>query len=151
MTTPFSIRILAWHEAMPLAQPVRLKVFVEEQGVPVGLEWDQWDEASDHAIAFDAQGDAIGTARLLPDGRIGRMAVLREWRNHGAGAALLEAMLERARQRGMIRVSLNAQTQAAGFYRRFGFVESGKVFMEADIPHVTMQRTLSPATIRSGS
>jgi predicted GNAT family N-acyltransferase len=146
MTTPFSIRILAWPEAQPLARPVRLKVFVEEQRVPVELEWDEWDEPSDHAIAFDAQGNAIGTARLLPDGRIGRMAVLKTWRGQGVGAALLEAMLEQARQRGMMRVSLHAQTQAAGFYQRFGFVECGETFMEADIPHVTMQRMLSLAT-----
>src|SRR5216117_3712789 len=74
---------------------------------------------------------AIGTARLLPDGRIGRMAVLVEWRGQGVGAALLEALLALAHERSMPCVMLHAQTHAAGFYRRFGFNERGGEFLEA--------------------
>ena len=149
MKTPFSIRMLAWLDAKPMARPIRVKVFVEEQGVPVDLEWDEWDESSDHALALDTQGNAVGTARLLLDGRIGRMAVLKEWRGKGAGAALLEMLLEQARLRGMTFVSLHAQTQATGFYRRFGFVEHGQVFLEAGIPHITMQRKFSATPVRN--
>src|SRR5580765_3765342 len=110
---PFAIRILAWPEALPLARPVREKVFIEEQRVPRELEWDEWDGPSDHAVACEVKGRPIGTARLLPDGRIGRMAVLREWRRRGVGAALMEALLRQARGRSLPRVSLHAQTQAA--------------------------------------
>jgi predicted GNAT family N-acyltransferase len=145
MAAPFTIRILAWSEALPLARPVREAVFIDEQGVPREEEWDEWDEPSDHAVARDASGQAIGTARLLPDGRIGRMAVLREWRGRGVGAALLQAMLERARERSMPLATLHAQTHAAGFYLRFGFSERGAVFFEAGIPHVEMTLELSPA------
>jgi len=139
----FTIRVLAWPEALALARPVREAVFIVEQRVPRELEWDEWDDPSEHAVACDAQGRAIGTARLLPDGRIGRMAVLREWRGRGVGAGLLEALLGRARERSMPRVSLHAQTHAAGFYRRFGFSERGGEFSEAGIPHVEMALELS--------
>ena len=145
MSPAFAIRILPWSEALPLARPVREKVFVEEQGVPRELEWDEWDERSEHAVAHDSKGRAIGTARLLPDGRIGRMAVLVEWRRRGVGTALLGALIALARERSMRRVTLHAQTHAAGFYRRFGFSERGGEFSEAGIPHVEMALELSPA------
>ncbi len=145
MSPAFAIRILPWSEALPLARPVREKVFVEEQGVPRELEWDEGDERCEHAVACDSKGRAIGTARLLPEGRIGRMAVLVEWRRRGVGAALLGALIALARERSMPRVTLHAQTHAAGFYRRFGFSERGGEFSEAGIPHVEMALELSPA------
>jgi len=144
MPAQFTVRIMAWRDALPLARPVREKVFIEEQKVPRELEWDEWDERCDHALARDAGGNPIGTARLLPDGRIGRMAVLKEWRRKGVGGALLVALLERARSRRMARSVLHAQTQAAGFYRRFGFSERGGEFLEAGIPHVAMTLELLP-------
>src|SRR5262249_24272228 len=136
MPAPFTIRIMIWQEALPLARPVRERVCIDEQSVPRELEWAAWDEASAHAVALDQDGKPIGTARLLPDGRIGRMAGLREWRGKRVGAALLAAMLERARERAIPRALLHAQIQAAGFYRRFGFSERGEEFLEAGIPHV---------------
>jgi len=147
MSEPFTIRILPWYDALPLARPVRERVFVEEQGVSRELEWDEWDARSDHALACDLVGRPIGTARLLPDGRIGRMAVLREWRRRGVGAALMEAMLDQARGRALARVTLHAQTHATGFYRRFGFSERGGEFLEAGIPHVEMRLELPPAPL----
>lgn len=143
MSPAFTVRILSWPEALPLARPVREKVFIGEQKVPRELEWDEWDERCDHAVACDAHGLAIGTARLAPGGKLGRMAVLREWRGLGVGAALLEALLGRARERSLARVTLHAQTQAAGFYRRFGFSERGGEFLEAGIPHLEMSLELS--------
>ncbi len=145
MSPAFAIRILPWSEALPLARPVREKVFVEEQRVPRELEWDEWDERCEHALACDSKGRAIGTARLMPEGRIGRMAVIVEWRRRGVGAALLGALIALARERSMPRVTLHAQTHAAGFYRRFGFSERGGEFSEAGIPHVEMALELSPA------
>lgn len=144
MPAQFTVRIMIWRDALPLARRVREKVFIEEQKVPRELEWDEWDERSDHALACDPGGNPIGTARLLPEGRIGRMAVLKEWRQKGVGGALLLALLERARGRSMTRSVLHAQTQAAGFYRRFGFSERGEEFLEAGIPHVEMTLELFP-------
>jgi predicted GNAT family N-acyltransferase len=136
----FSVRIMPWSAARADARRIRETVFVAEQGVPLEIELDEWDARSEHAIAYDAGGAAIATGRLLPDGHIGRMAVLREWRGKGVGGRLLAALIERARERGMRRLALNAQTHAAPFYARFGFVVLGGEFMEAGIPHVAMVR-----------
>jgi predicted GNAT family N-acyltransferase len=141
----FSIRICNWDEACLDARRIRELVFVREQGVPLELEWDDQDEHCDHALAYAADGSAVATGRLLPDGHIGRMAVLKEWRGRGVGAVVLQALIEQARQRGHASVRLNAQTYAAGFYRRFGFDVSGSEFMDAGIPHLPMRRELTTA------
>jgi len=91
---------------------------------------------------LSAQGGAIGCGRLSQDAHIGRMAVLREWRGRKVGTALLEALLDGARSRSYAEVELSAQVQALPFYRRFGFVEEGEVFMDADMPHRKMRLLL---------
>ncbi|MDK9704825.1 MAG: GNAT family N-acetyltransferase [Sulfuritalea sp.] len=125
---------------MAQARQVRDAVFVDEQKVSRDIEWDEHDASSRHVVACDSDGGAIGTGRLLPEGHIGRMAVLADWRGKGVGRALLERLLEEARLQGREHLALHAQTQAGGFYRRFGFVEEGPEFMEAGIPHRTMVR-----------
>jgi predicted GNAT family N-acyltransferase len=137
-----SIRILPWRDARAEAQRIREAVFVFEQGVPAEIELDEWDERCEHALAYDAAGHAIGTGRLLPDGHVGRMAVVRAARGQGVGGLLLEALVARARTLGMRRVALNAQTHAVPFYARFGFAVEGEEFVEASIPHVAMTRDL---------
>jgi predicted GNAT family N-acyltransferase len=124
------------------AARIRFTVFVEEQRVPSEMELDEWDAPSLHALARDRSGSAIGTARLLPDGHIGRMAVLREARGSGAGSALLQTLMRAARERGDREVMLNAQTHALPFYRRFGFVEEGGEYDDAGIAHIAMRRPL---------
>lgn len=142
MSSDYSVRILSWAEARDMACRVRFAVFVNEQHVPPDIELDEWDERSDHALVTDDAGSPIATGRLLPDGHIGRMAVLQAWRGRGVGAAVLKALLARASERGARRALLNAQTQARGFYARFGFRQVGSEFMEAGIPHVAMERLL---------
>jgi len=136
------VQLMSWHEAQPVAAPIRFAIFVDEQNVPAGIELDDMDEKSLHAVAFDEAGKAIGTGRLLPEGKIGRMAVVREWRRRGVGADLLEALLDEARRRGLAEVTLSAQLQAAEFYRAHGFVAEGKVYEEAGILHQAMRRSL---------
>jgi predicted GNAT family N-acyltransferase len=143
MPLPFAIRVLGWNDAAALARPVREEVFVAEQGVPLEMEWDEHDARGRHAVAVDAAGAAIGTARLLPEGRIGRMAVRKAWRGKGVGAALMRALLGAARDAGMTAITLHAQTHAAGFYRRFGFSARGGEFEEAGIAHVEMTLDLA--------
>jgi predicted GNAT family N-acyltransferase len=140
----FSVRLCDWSMARADAQRIRETVFVREQGVPLELEMDDRDARCDHALAYDQDGTPIGTGRLLPDGHIGRMAVLRAWRGKGAGALLLQALLTQAARRGHASVRLNAQLAAVGFYRRCGFAATGSQFMEAGIAHVAMERELSP-------
>lgn len=138
----FSIRLGNWDETRAEARPIRELVFVREQGVPLELEMDDQDAHCDHALACAADGSAVGTGRLLPDGHIGRMAVLKPWRGRGVGALLLLALIEQARVRQHRRICLNSQVYATGFYRRCGFEVSGPEFMDAGIPHLPMQRDL---------
>jgi predicted GNAT family N-acyltransferase len=142
VTHPISIRILPWPAAHADATRVREAVFVVEQRVPAEIELDEWDPRCDHALAFESGGGVVGTGRLLPDGHIGRMAVLREWRGQGVGGCILVALVERAAERGMTRLVLNAQTHAVPFYSRYGFAVFGDEFLEAGIPHVAMVRNL---------
>ncbi len=138
------LRLLDWRDAAPLVAPLRWRVFCVEQGVPRELELDEQDPLSLHAVAEDAAGEVIGTARLLPDGHVGRFAVTAAQRGRGIGARLLQALLAEAARRGHGRVELHAQLAAEGFYARYGFERTGSVFMEAGIAHATMARTLAP-------
>ena len=105
------------------------------------MEWDGFDAQSRHVVAI-ADGVPIGTGRLLPDGQIGRMAVLRQWRGQGAGSALLTGLMDIARTLGVQRVQLNAQVQALPFYLNHGFQVEGEEFEDAGIPHCRMWRSL---------
>jgi predicted GNAT family N-acyltransferase len=136
------IELRDWPAARDEAQRIRFTVFVEEQRVPPELEMDEHDPRCMHALAL-SDGKVIGTGRLLPDGHIGRMAVLREWRGKGAGRAMLDALVDAARRRGDLEVALNAQVQALGFYRNAGFSAVGPVYEEAGIPHQPMRMKLA--------
>lgn len=141
----FTIRVCGWSDAADTLRNVRHVVFVVEQRVPESLEWDGADAASLHALALDRRGDAIGCARLLPDGHIGRVAVVAPWRRRGVGSALLLRLVDEAGVRGHARVVLNAQVAAMPFYARHGFVASGDVFDEAGIAHRVMERRFAMA------
>ena len=136
------IELLPWEKAQSVAGPLRFAIFVDEQNVPPGIELDELDASCVHAIAYDVDGKAIGTGRLLPDGHIGRMAVVPEWRRRGVGAEILEALIAEARRRGRKEVVLSAQLQAAEFYRSAGFAAEGKVYEEAGILHQKMRKAL---------
>ncbi len=142
----FNIREADWPTDGNQLSNIRRIVFIVEQNVPKEEEWDGKDEDSWHWIATDQEDSPIGTARLLPDGQIGRMAVLHEYRQFGVGAALLEAAVEKGRHLGFENVYLNAQTHALGFYERGGFTidESQPEFMEAGIAHRRMTQVLMP-------
>lgn len=139
----FRVRTVDWAGEEAKLRAVRAAVFIVEQNIPEELEWDEFDAVSVHALAEDRQGVPIGCARLLPDGHIGRVAVLSDWRGQGVGAALLAHLIAFAQERGDARVLLNAQTQAMPFYARFGFEPTGEEFIEAGIPHQTMARMLA--------
>jgi predicted GNAT family N-acyltransferase len=136
------IELATWQEAQGAASRIRCAVFVKEQRVPLEMEMDELDAGCVHALAYSASGEAIGTGRLLPDGHIGRMAVLKSWRGRGAGGAILERLVEAARSRGDAEVVLSAQSHAIPFYRKHGFSTIGAEYDEAGIPHQEMRRTL---------
>lgn len=141
--TSFSVREASWLEAQPELREIRHRVFIEEQQVSVVLEWDGLDENAIHLLACNAEGLPIGCARILDDGAIGRMAVLKAWRGLGAGRALLDAAIASCRSRGYLDIRLSAQTHAISFYERAGFVVCSGEYLDAGIPHRDMHLKLS--------
>ncbi len=137
--TKHTIRLGDWATLGQDATAIRFEVFVDEQKVPAEIELDDMDAVCLHAVAYDEAGKAIGTGRLLPDGHIGRMAVRQPGRGTGVGGAILTLLMDKARARGDAAVVLNAQTVAAPFYARHGFVQLGEQFEEAGIAHVEMR------------
>lgn len=138
------VSVVTWDGHAEVLLGIRYRVFVDEQGVPAELEHDAHDSIAVHLLAVGADGAPLGTARLLPDGHIGRMAVLGEFRGRGVGTALLRAAVELAERRGDPLVKLNAQCSAVGFYARLGFTAEGDEFLDAGIPHRQMTRELNP-------
>lgn len=128
------------------AGALRRAVFVEEQNIPESLEWDAHDPVVLHAVARNRLGQVIATGRLLhaEDGvsHIGRMAVHRNLRSGGHGAAVVRVLEEAAQARGDREVALNAQRSAERFYARLGYAVHGEAFEEAGIPHIEMRRVL---------
>ncbi len=136
----YRLQLGSWDDLKSAAQAVRHEVFVVEQKVPLALEWDEMDALSLHAVVLDDEGAAVATGRLLPDAHIGRMAVCKALRGAGIGTMILQTLMREAELRGDHAVLLNAQTHAAPFYARHGFVREGEEFIEAGIPHICMRR-----------
>lgn len=136
-----SIRVADWCHDRDTLSHIRQKVFIKEQRVPADMEWDEFDETSTHYLV--TQDDlSVATARLKPDGQIGRMAVLPEFRNKGIGNELLKFVLIDADNQNIKKIYLHAQVKAISFYERQGFVTDGEVFYEAGIPHQVMRLTI---------
>ncbi|MFP5441419.1 MAG: GNAT family N-acetyltransferase [Gammaproteobacteria bacterium] len=135
------IRRTSWAQDRAPLSAIRRKVFIEEQHVPEDMEWDEFDDDSVHFLAED-NGTAVGCGRLLPSGQISRISVLEERRSEGIGRALLDAMINEARSRGLKEVFLHAQTHATSFYEGAGFLVDGGIFVEAGIPHRLMVKSL---------
>lgn len=140
----FNIREASWQTDKNTLSNLRRIVFIVEQNVPQEEEWDGLDDDAWHWLATDEQDRPIGTARLLPSGQIGRMAVLSEYRGRNIGRALLEQAVLKAQHLGFNNVYLNAQSHALGFYQGAGFEIAGEEFEEAGIAHFRMEQTLLP-------
>ncbi|MGW0612179.1 GNAT family N-acetyltransferase [Streptomyces sp. NPDC002788] len=134
---------------------VRKEVFVGEQGVPQDLEYDVYDAGAVHVLAVREDGVPLGTGRLLSGdaavaqtgtdpsvGSLGRLAVVSHARGLGVGVALVRAIEDAARVRGLTAVDLHAQTHALGFYERLGYEAYGQEYLEAGIAHRGMRRSL---------
>ena len=149
LSPPFVVRPVNWSASRDELRALRRAVFIEEQHVPEELEWNDGDERAYHVLATSMEGRPIGTGRLKLDGQIGRMAVAREWRGRGVGAAILRRLLELARKEGCSVVRLHAQIHALDFYARYGFVAVGGEFEEAGIAHRAMELRLEPEHVTS--
>ena len=133
------VRVADWQKDNADLRRIREAVFIAEQSVAPELEWDTEDADAVHFLAFE-RDYAIGTARLLPDGHIGRVSVLKDWRGLKVGDRLLQAVIVEAERRGLKRQMLSAQVHATAFYERPGFKVVSSEFLEAGIPHVDMVR-----------
>jgi predicted GNAT family N-acyltransferase len=136
-TSPVMVHVVAYAGEREAIRHIRDQVFVIEQGVPPELEHDDQDSRAVHVLAL-ADGLPVGTGRITPEGKIGRMAVLAAHRGHGTGGLILEALLSVARRTGLGRVFCFAQCRAIPFYGRRGFTAEGPVFLEAGIEHQRM-------------
>lgn len=133
---------VSWQDMEPHLRHIRAKVFIEEQNVPIELEWEDEDVDCIHLLV-KKDDNYIATARLLNTGQIGRMAVLRPFRRCGVGSAMLKKILSIAYSMNMKTVFLNAQVDAILFYKQHGFIEQGDVFDDAGIPHINMVMSLT--------
>ncbi len=136
------VLLATWEQDSAAIRAVRNAVFSVEQGISETLDFDGRDHDCVHVLARVGEGEIIGTARMLPDGHVGRIAVHKEWRGQGVGTRLVEHLTEVARDRGFAEIHLHSQVQAVAFYSRLEFEACGDMFMEAGIEHVLMVRTL---------
>ncbi|MFF4300641.1 GNAT family N-acetyltransferase [Streptomyces sp. NPDC001601] len=154
-TRAYTVRVAEDPADLEACFAVRKQVFVVEQCVPEDLEYDAYDPVAVHVLAVREDGVPLGTGRLLHGavaaaktggdpslGSLGRLAVSAEARGLGIGIALVRAIEEAARARGLTAVDLHAQTHALGFYERLGYEPYGTEYEEAGIPHRGMRRVL---------
>lgn len=131
----------SWQQLCQDAKQIRTQVFIQEQQICPQDEWDAQDASSTHFVAYKL-GMAMGTARLLADHHIGRVAILNRYRGLGAGKALIQYIIEFAKQQQRPMLHLSAQVHAIDFYAALGFVLEGEVYMDCGILHVDMQMQL---------
>ncbi|MET7699137.1 GNAT family N-acetyltransferase [Streptomyces sp. NPDC005485] len=155
MSSAFVVRVAEDAADREACFAVRKAVFVVEQRVPEDIEYDAYDAGALHVLAVREDGLPLGTGRLLYGeeaaaktggdlgvGSLGRLAVTRDARGLGVGVALVRAIEDAARARGLSAVDLHAQTHATGFYERLGYEAYGPEFPDAGIPHRAMRRAL---------
>ncbi len=145
MSNELKVEEVDWAQGQAALQAIREQVFVLEQGVPPAIEKDGNDEDAHHFLGT-LDDVPVACGRLQETGKISRMAVLPVHRGRDFGRQVLNAIIARGRSLGLPRLYLHAQAHAGGFYRKAGFVASGDIFDEADIPHMAMMMDLTKAT-----
>jgi hypothetical protein len=123
---------------------IRHRVFSVEQQVDPDIDFDGLDGLAIQVLA-SSEGIAVGTGRMLADGHIGRIAVLKEYRGKGIGSDIIQALVKQAREAGMTKVFLGSQVRAVPFYEKLGFSAAGENYIEANIPHTPMEMTIGDA------
>ena len=139
---PITVKQCGWQASKPLLKNIRRQVFIAEQGVPEAEEFSVEDDDASHWIAYGANDVAMGTVRLLGD-KIGRMAVLKNYRQRGVGSALLRQIIHCALTTGHSRLQLDAQLHAISFYQKMKFKTDGQPFDDVGIAHQHMSLNLA--------
>ncbi|MDW0112691.1 MULTISPECIES: GNAT family N-acetyltransferase [Sporosarcina] len=125
---------------------VRKKVFVDEQGVPITLEIDEYDQTANHFIVYiDENPIGAGRIREINKGiaKVERVCILQEFRGKHLGSLIMEELEKYARSENMTKIVLNAQSYAVPFYEKLGYVVTSPEFMDADIPHRAMEKEIN--------
>jgi predicted GNAT family N-acyltransferase len=133
------VAIVSWSDRHADITSIRRAVFIEEQNVPESIELDGKDPDCVHVLACNKSGAPIGTARLASSGKIGRMAVLREYRGRGIGREIIRVIMDYGRVNGITNFHVSSQVSAVGFYEKMGFTSYDKEFEEAGIMHIGMR------------
>ena len=133
---------VTWQQAEQDLRAIRTPVFIEEQAVAPDFEWDDIDQTAVHLLAT-YKNKPIACLRIIDYHKIGRMAVLKEFRGNGLGAALLLEAVKICKAHGSKTLQLSAQTHAIGFYEKCGFKVTSGIYQDVHIPHVDMQLELS--------
>ncbi|WHZ00951.1 GNAT family N-acetyltransferase [Neobacillus sp. YX16] len=134
-------------EDLRIAFHIRKEVFVEEQGVPLEDEYDEFDNLNGQCahilVYFEEQPVGTGRVRWVDEfGKLERICILGPYRKFGLGKVIITALEEIAQDRGTTRVKLHGQSQAEGFYNKLGYQSSSSVFIEDGIPHLLMTKDL---------
>ncbi|MBT2570386.1 GNAT family N-acetyltransferase [Planococcus sp. ISL-110] len=125
---------------------IRRKVFVEEQHVPLHIEMDEYDDSAIHFVGYQLeQPIAAGRIREVETGlgKVERVCVLSEYRGQQIGVLIMNELEEYARTNGLFRLKLNAQTHALAFYEKLGYDITSDEFLDAGIPHKSMEKVVT--------
>lgn len=136
------INTVTWDDAHSALRLIRQKVFIEEQQVPEELEWDAEDKLATHLLGKEGNRP-VACARILKDGKLGRLAVLKDYRKHGWGGRLLRAAEQYLQEQKKNKLYLNGQANSYNFYFKNGYRPSEEMFWDANIPHIRMQKILN--------
>ncbi|MDI1362645.1 GNAT family N-acetyltransferase [Methylotenera sp.] len=136
-----TIQQVTWQTAESELRAVRTPVFIEEQFVTPEFEWDDIDASAVHLLAT-YENQPIACLRIIHYQKIGRMAVIKQWRGVGLGAALLQKAISFCKECGSKSIYLSAQTHAIHFYQKAGFKQISDEYCDVNIPHVDMRLDL---------
>ncbi|MFC4323784.1 GNAT family N-acetyltransferase [Litchfieldia salsa] len=141
-------KIIDNNSDLDLAFSIRKEVFVEEQGVPLELEFDEFDQLNSHSthILVYFQDLAVGTGRIRyveGQGKLERICILPHYRQYGLGKLIIQTLEDISIKDDAYKVKLHGQEQAAGFYERLGYHKASDIFIEDGIPHILMKKELS--------
>lgn len=142
----YSIHLTHWQQHQADLMSIRTSVFMQEQNVSAADEWDGLDEQALHFLVVSTSGRPIGCARLLIETdnnrtryHIGRVAILKSFRNQGIGHQLMQFVMAYCKNKATPNhIYLHAQTERRHFYETLGFKAEGDEFMDAGIPHISM-------------
>lgn len=125
----------------PEGDAIRKKVFADEQKYPLSVEFDDRDKTCDHLL-LTVDGTPAATARVFmtdeQTAKIGRLAVLKEYRGRHLGAELIKELKKRSKALGAKKIYVSAQVYAVPFYGKYGFRAYGNEYLDIHIPHMDM-------------